>query len=159
MKKEGEKRADAWKTARTAETQNFDDQTNERKFLCMINSMTKAGQARPAAAHHSKGWTPERRARQAALIRRWQPWRRSTGPRSAAGKARIAMNALRHGCRSRAWLLRARRIRHAIRTCANTVLLARVLMRQRDRLPLPFARDEVRGLDQWQSEPRSCMRG
>lgn len=34
------------------------------------------------------GWTPERRARQAEAIRRWQPWARSTGPRTAEGKAR-----------------------------------------------------------------------
>ena len=86
------------------------------------------------AAGRGKGWTPERRARQAARARLTQPWRHSTGPRTEAGKARVAMNGLRHGCRSRAWLLKARRIRRAIRLCAETVLLARVLMSQRDRL-------------------------
>lgn len=39
------------------------------------------------------GWTPERRARQAALIRTWQPWAQSTGPRTAEGKAQAAENA------------------------------------------------------------------
>ena len=39
------------------------------------------------------GWTPERRARQAALIRTWRSWERSTGPRTPAGKATAANNA------------------------------------------------------------------
>lgn len=43
------------------------------------------------------GWTPERRARQAALIRRWKPWEQSTGPKSPEGKARVARNAYRGG--------------------------------------------------------------
>ena len=41
------------------------------------------------------GWTPERRARQAELIRSWRPWERSTGPRTAEGKARASLNAYR----------------------------------------------------------------
>lgn len=42
-------------------------------------------------------WTPERRARQAELIRTWQPWARSTGPRTAAGKAKASRNAWKGG--------------------------------------------------------------
>lgn len=50
----------------------------------------------------ANGWTPERRARQAQLIRQWQPWRQSTGPRSDAGKQRSAANAVRLGLHTRA---------------------------------------------------------
>lgn len=39
------------------------------------------------------GWTPERRAKQAEAIKRWQPWRQSTGPRTEEGKARSSRNA------------------------------------------------------------------
>ena len=83
--------------------------------------------ARPK--HRPKGWSPERRARQAALIRRWQPWRRSTGPQTEAGRARAARNALKHGNRSRANILQLQRVRHAIRLCAYTVAAVRAHMR------------------------------
>ena len=40
----------------------------------------------------ANGWTPERRARQAELIRAWRPWEKSTGPRTDEGKATAARN-------------------------------------------------------------------
>ena len=43
----------------------------------------------------ANGWTPERRARQAELIRTWKPWTRSTGPRTAEGMATSSMNRQR----------------------------------------------------------------
>lgn len=43
------------------------------------------------------GWTPERRAQQAEAIRRWQPWAKSTGPRTNDGKARSSRNADKGG--------------------------------------------------------------
>ena len=46
------------------------------------------------------GWTTERRQRQAELIRTWQPWVKSTGPRSLGGKERVAANAWRGGHRA-----------------------------------------------------------
>ena len=46
------------------------------------------------------GWTPERRARQAQLIRLWKPWKQSTGPKSVEGKERVATNAWRGGHRA-----------------------------------------------------------
>ena len=45
------------------------------------------------------GWTPERKAQQAALIRGWRPWEQSTGPKSEAGKATVARNAYKGGIR------------------------------------------------------------
>ncbi len=45
----------------------------------------------------SGGWTPERRARQAAAILRWQPWSRATGPKTPEGKAIVAQNSRRPG--------------------------------------------------------------
>ena len=45
-------------------------------------------------------WTPERRARQAELIRQWKPWAKSTGPRSPEGKQRVARNAWAGGQRA-----------------------------------------------------------
>lgn len=42
-------------------------------------------------------WTPERRARQAELIRLWKPWEKSTGPRTSEGKSKTARNAWKGG--------------------------------------------------------------
>ena len=47
----------------------------------------------------ANGWTSERRAKQSAAIRQWRPWERSTGPRTEAGKARVAQNAYKGGHR------------------------------------------------------------
>ena len=47
----------------------------------------------------ANGWTPERRQRQAEAIRQWQPWARSTGPRTEAGKAKTCRNAWKGGHR------------------------------------------------------------
>lgn len=46
------------------------------------------------------GWTPERRARHAEAIRKWAPWKKSTGPKTALGKARSSQNAWKHGKRT-----------------------------------------------------------
>jgi hypothetical protein len=45
----------------------------------------------------ANGWSPERKARQAALIRGWRPWEKSTGPTSHAGKSIAARNSFKHG--------------------------------------------------------------
>jgi hypothetical protein len=43
----------------------------------------------------ANGWTPERRARQAELIRTWRPWEWSTGPRTPEGKDRTSRNGFK----------------------------------------------------------------
>lgn len=45
----------------------------------------------------ASSWTPERRARQAALIRTWEPWKQATGPRTPDGKAAASRNAYKGG--------------------------------------------------------------
>ncbi len=47
----------------------------------------------------ANGWTPERRARQAELIKQWRPWEKSTGPTSKEGKKRSSRNAWKGGVR------------------------------------------------------------
>ena len=49
----------------------------------------------------ARGWTDERRARHSAAIRRWAPWTKSAGPRTAEGKHISSLNALKHGAYSR----------------------------------------------------------
>ena len=39
-----------------------------------------------------QGWKPERKRKQAEVIRKWQPWARSIGTKSLEGKAVVALN-------------------------------------------------------------------
>jgi len=48
-------------------------------------------------ADMANGWTPERRARQAEMIRTWKPWQQATGPRTPDGKAKASRNAYKGG--------------------------------------------------------------
>ena len=48
--------------------------------------------------------TPEHRRLRAALIRKWRPWEKSTGPKTPEGKAKVSRNAYKGGTRA---LLRA----------------------------------------------------
>ena len=48
----------------------------------------------------TKGWSDERRARQAQICRQTKPERFATGPKTAEGKAASSQNALKHGLRS-----------------------------------------------------------
>jgi len=54
----------------------------------------------------ANGWTSERKARQAELIKTWRPWERSTGPRTEQGKATVARNAWKGGHRGQLQELR-----------------------------------------------------
>ncbi len=66
------------------------------------------------------GWTPERRARQAELIRGWRPWEQSTGPTSAEGRLRVSRNAFKGGHRQT--------LRELVRAVNAEVRLARELV-------------------------------
>ncbi len=46
-------------------------------------------------------WTAETRLKQAVAIRGWMPWTLSTGPITAAGKARVARNGWKGGIRAK----------------------------------------------------------
>jgi len=83
------------------------------------------------------GWSPERRARQAVLIRSWAPWQRSTGPKTEAGKLRCSQNALKHGFRSRATIREYQRIRHVLRLAARNIAILRAHIRARDQAARP----------------------
>jgi len=49
----------------------------------------------------TKGWTEERRRKQAETIRQNKPWEKSTGPKTLKGKEICSLNALKHGARSK----------------------------------------------------------
>ena len=42
-------------------------------------------------------WTADRRQKQRELIQRWKPWEKSTGARTAEGKAKVSKNAVKTG--------------------------------------------------------------
>lgn len=48
----------------------------------------------------ARNWTIEQRQQQAERIKTWSPWARSTGPRSAEGKAKASCNAWKGGHRA-----------------------------------------------------------
>src|SRR5262249_38170217 len=89
-----------------------------------MRELTTASARARRVHRETKGWSPERRARQAHLIRNWRPWTRSTGPRTAAGKKVTAMNALKHGFRSRRVRNEFRAVRLALARCRQTAALA-----------------------------------
>ncbi len=64
----------------------------------------------------TNGWTEERRKKQSELIRTWKPWKKSTGPRSQEGKAKVARNAYKGGYRSK-----LRSLARAMRDQRNTL--------------------------------------
>ena len=66
--------------------------------------------------------TPEHRARQSQAIRKWQPWEKSTGPKSAAGKVKAARNAIKYGGRSAQTIAHLRDIRLLLAECRQRLL-------------------------------------
>jgi hypothetical protein len=128
----------------------------------MINNLQRRASEATCAPlkRRPKGWTPERRARQSARARETQPWRHATGPRSETGKARSAMNGLKHGHRSRAHIFDMRRARYVLRLAARNIAIVRAYLRLRrledslrhkpetpfSRLQLNYARDVLEGI-------------
>ena len=55
-----------------------------------------------------------------ALIVNWKPWAHSSGPKTEQGKTTSAMNARRHGMRSRQVVTEGRLLRELIRRCRET---------------------------------------
>lgn len=75
-------------------------------------------------------WTPERRAKQAEAIRRWQPWNKSTGPRTKEGKARSSRNADKGIAEFEARILGVRlRVRSAFAASAEDMLARMIAAR------------------------------
>ena len=75
----------------------------------------------------SSSWTPERRAKQAEAIRRWQPWNKSTGPRTKEGKARSSRNADKGIAEFEASILDVRlRVRSAFAASAEEMLASMI---------------------------------
>jgi len=54
----------------------------------------------------ANGWTEERKQKQRELIQSWKPWEKSTGAKTAHGKAKSKMNAYKHGISKTKALLR-----------------------------------------------------
>jgi len=107
------------------------------KTTCIANSLLRDHLAVPpprAIRPHKrlwsrKTWSAERRARHAAAIREWQPWNKSTGPRTQEGKARSSTNALKHGRRSRAHIEMRRAERGLLSDSAFNIALAKLSLR------------------------------
>jgi hypothetical protein len=74
----------------------------------------------------ANGWTPERRAKQAALICTWKPWQQSTGPRTPEGRTRAARN----GDPGWPWAAERDNLRAMKKTVADLLRQQRELLRR-----------------------------
>jgi hypothetical protein len=54
----------------------------------------------------ANGWTEERKQKQRELIQNWKPWEKSTGAKTAKGKAKSSMNAYKYGSAEAKMMLR-----------------------------------------------------
>jgi len=67
--------------------------TQKRPRVAIMQNKLLAQWVKMAA----RKWTTAQKARQAEVIRTWQPWQHSTGARTSSGKAIISRNAYRGG--------------------------------------------------------------
>jgi hypothetical protein len=51
--------------------------------------------------HKRELWAANHSALMKGKIKEWQPWKNSSGPKSAAGKQRVSQNAFKGGLRSK----------------------------------------------------------
>lgn len=68
---------------------------DNRKGGRILRSSDLSAEALAKAEGAKHGWSPERRARQSAMMHANQIWLKSTGPKTKAGKARSSQNALK----------------------------------------------------------------
>lgn len=79
-------------------------------------------------------WTPERRAAAAARARKHQPWKRATGPKTAAGKLRSSLNAWKDGAHCAA----AKKLRKALSGHSNFLRRVNAVISRGRRPESPF---------------------
>jgi hypothetical protein len=114
---------------REIERTNYWKEKNPTMAKDLGKPSRKPGRGPAKRSPKKSGWSPERRAKQAELIRASRPWLKSTGPRTDAGKARSAANATKHGFRSSAFVQRVRDERRLIREAAAAIRTAKMLLR------------------------------
>ena len=128
------------KAGAAREISNLPEGTIQKlKTTCPLNALEKprsapaapspGRRARPCPRRSRRSWSPERRARQALMIRTWQPWRKSTGPRTQDGKARSSGNALKHGLRSKASVEARREDRRVLSLSAHNIATVTAILR------------------------------
>jgi hypothetical protein len=74
----------------------------------------------------SRLWTAEEKHKQSQLIKRWQPWSKSTGPKTQAGKEKSKMNARKHG----GYCAGLKQYRQSIAQCRKLVCNIRKLYKE-----------------------------
>jgi len=83
----------------------------------------------------TRGWPPERRAAQSKRMKAMKIWKKSTGPKTAKGKAICARNAVKHGYTSQAW----RQYRCALAKVARFIRYARLRFESQVTAPLSLS--------------------
>lgn len=84
-------------------------------------------------------WTPEAREKQRQLIKQWQPWERSTGPRTEQGKEVSSQNARRTALSDEELVAGLRKMRRELGAIAK-IQQRREFEEMWDKLLSPFER-------------------